>query len=564
MLFRLLLPMMLFLGLRIDAKSGDEEIYYKIESRYSAFLENDRRAMPFVRNNIATAKTNGNTRALLWAYEDAVFFTPEKKIKLRYADSILAVAKSTAKPDLIADAWLGRGIIYAFNFKNYRAALDDYIQAYQYSTLQKDAYLFHRIEYQIGVIKSYLGYDTEALVHFENALRYFQEKRSADIGSVSYFNHTRAYLNCLHQVSMIYRRQNKWKEAAVLCETGSSAIGRQRGFGQEQAYMDKERGIIDHLQGGNNRAIFWLRKALPELRRLQDAANFSVACYYMGHSYRALGNQKTAIFYFTKIDSVFSATGYLSPEIRSAYAMLINEARKNNNTQGVNFYTAQLMSADSSIIKNFAILPKKTFTDYDAATLRMENQRLLTRMDKEEWMADAAIMIGTTFGIGLVVIVMVRKRVGQSRVWSVFRTGKGNSETLNEEGHNKSGKKEQRPNVAHILAKLRDFERSKEFLKEDVNVTELARELGTNRSYLSSIINKHKHMSFPQYINSLRIVYITKRLTEDRIYRSYSVDALAKCCGIASRKTFAKHFRRINGIGPFEFINKIKKEQDKT
>lgn len=104
MLLRLLLPMMLFLGLRIDAKSGDEEIYYKIESRYSAFLENDRRAMPFVRNNIAIAKTNGNTRALLWAYEDAVFFTPEKNIKLRYADSILAVAKSTAKPDLIADA----------------------------------------------------------------------------------------------------------------------------------------------------------------------------------------------------------------------------------------------------------------------------------------------------------------------------------------------------------------------------------------------------------------------------------------------------------------------------
>lgn len=49
--------------------------------------------------------------------------------------------------------------------------------------------------------------------------------------------------------------------------------------------------------------------------------------------------------------------------------------------------------------------------------------------------------------------------------------------------------------------------RKKPYLKADITLTELSREIGTNRSYLSSLINKHYGVNFNVYINMLRAEY---------------------------------------------------------
>lgn len=207
--------------------------YYKIERHYKSQKENSIQALPWVYKNIHMAKQHRNSETLLWSYEDAIFFNPYRAEKLIYADSALVVARSTAKPEVIARAFLGRGIIYYFNFKNYKKALADYLQAYQFISFANNDYLKYKIEYHLGVIKLYLGYYDEAMKHFVSCLQYFSKGACGDSASYNCFNQTRAYVNTLHQIIMIRRMQGRIAEAQKASSEASQLIDGNSEYVQE-------------------------------------------------------------------------------------------------------------------------------------------------------------------------------------------------------------------------------------------------------------------------------------------------------------------------------------------
>ena len=111
-----------------------------------------------------------------------------------------------------------------------------------------------------------------------------------------------------------------------------------------------------------------------------------------------------------------------------------------------------------------------------------------------------------------------------------------------------------------IREKLEKFEREKQFLKKGLNEKDVAVKLSTNSHYLSVYINEHKGMNFNKYIAELRINYITNLLNTNNMYLHFTVEALAKECGIASRQNFSNLFYDINGIRPTDYIKKRKQE----
>ena len=115
------------------------------------------------------------------AFEDMIYFTTDDAKKLLYADSCIISAKKTGNNDLISRSYLGKGIIYYLNLKRYKPALDEYIQAYEYSKKGNDDYQKYKVIYQMGVVKSYLGYYNEALKHFEDCIKYFEPKTKGDL-----------------------------------------------------------------------------------------------------------------------------------------------------------------------------------------------------------------------------------------------------------------------------------------------------------------------------------------------------------------------------------------------
>lgn len=113
-----------------------------------------------------------------------------------------------------------------------------------------------------------------------------------------------------------------------------------------------------------------------------------------------------------------------------------------------------------------------------------------------------------------------------------------------------------------LLKKLQAFEASDKFLKPEISMNLLASHFKTNATYLSKIINKSKNQNFNNYINSLRISYITNKLYHEKKYREYKISYLAEECGYASTQVFVIAFKNEHGVTPSYFIKQLKSDSD--
>lgn len=112
---------------------------------------------------------------------------------------------------------------------------------------------------------------------------------------------------------------------------------------------------------------------------------------------------------------------------------------------------------------------------------------------------------------------------------------------------------------AEIIDKLEQIVSSEERFKEEgLTLDQLAKLIGTNRSYLSEAINSHYEMSFTQWINNLRI-RAAKELLMDAAYNHLSIEGIAKTAGFASISTFNSHFKKVTGLTPSYFRSQSQK-----
>ncbi len=109
-----------------------------------------------------------------------------------------------------------------------------------------------------------------------------------------------------------------------------------------------------------------------------------------------------------------------------------------------------------------------------------------------------------------------------------------------------------------LLIKLREFEQSGLFLEKGFSFTDLASWMQTNNKYLSFLLNDHKQVDFNNYINQLRIDYITKLLVSQVEWQQYKIAALADEAGFSSHSQFTAVFKNLMGITPSAFISHLR------
>ncbi len=108
-----------------------------------------------------------------------------------------------------------------------------------------------------------------------------------------------------------------------------------------------------------------------------------------------------------------------------------------------------------------------------------------------------------------------------------------------------------------LLQKLSSLEKTTFYLNIDCNLYNTAKNIGTNATYLSKIINEYKEQSFNDYINELRIKYFRNRLYNDAKFRSYTIKAIARELGYGSVNTFALAFKKQTGLSHSYYIKKV-------
>lgn len=536
--------------------------YESIRSKYNYKNENDTTALSDIKLYIAKAKQEKDYEHLTQGYFDAGFFNANEKIKLKYADSAITVAELSHNIDKKITAYMMRGSFVYFYQRDFRKALKDYIEAYRLSIKQNDSnpYRMQNISYHIGVVKSYLGYYSEALEHFKEGIAFFEPlARNKNLDKNTLYDNRKGYYNSIHQAVVCYRNIGNTQKVDSLISVGLSETAHLDGFSLEHSYFLKSQSISKYNKKSFNEAIKGLNVALPNIIENQDIAWESISYMYLGKAYIDSHQPEKGIPYLKKVDSIFNKTNFVIPELRENYEILIKNAKQNNEKEEELYFINQLLKIDKILSKDFSELSSKVHRDYDTAKLLEEKARL---ENKNNWI----IIISSVLALVLCLLIYFHNK----KVKHIRKTYAALEEKL-----------KTNPPIApvqtleilppanpipdkkiydEILQKLETFEAELGFTEKGITLKKLSEKLDTNSKYLSQVINEKKNISFSKYIAELRINYITQLMYNDKKILNLTVESLAEKCGIPSRQNFSDLFLEINGIRPTDFIKERKKE----
>lgn len=96
---------------------------------------------------------------------------------------------------------------------------------------------------------------------------------------------------------------------------------------------------------------------------------------------------------------------------------------------------------------------------------------------------------------------------------------------------------------------FKKLEEEKFYLDTEVNIDWISSKLGTNRHYVSDYLNRVKHVSFYEYVNTLRLIYAERLLKEGK----EKLADIAFICGFNSDHTFRRLFKEKYGCTPLQY-----------
>lgn len=541
---RLFILLLLFTAEPFVAQRTDHAAYGEIRKQYSSKQINDTAAIPYIRLLISLAKKEKNYVELTHAYHDALNFQPSPALKLQYADSAITAAHRSCRNDLIASAYMGRGIVNYFNFKNYRKALDSYIAAEPYVKESGDPYMWHKFLYHLGVVKSYVDDYDQAICHFTECTNFFQQELLKKPVSNALHNMRKGYFNSLHQLINCYQQIGDDETADCLTALGESELPDESEFRQVRSYFAKTRGISEYRKANYEAGNAQLISALPELIKVNDFAWVSVIYFYLGKTALAQRRQQEAFVYFKKVDSVYRQHRFIFPELQENYRILVAEAHKNLKMEELVTY--------EDLLRECVLLNNDDrhhlYARFEMARADVERRGIARRYDTFTGVLTASLCILLIVLSAYLETYGVKARVPEPvEGWGSTRDLKAGSAA----GHQKPVLS---PEIRErIRTNLQKFEDEKRFLKPDLKLAKVAQEVGVNANYLSLYLNTEKGMRFDRYLSEQRIFYMAAQLAEDPKMLEKGVGELAAFCGMKSSSNFRHLFYAVYGMPLWEY-----------
>lgn len=98
-----------------------------------------------------------------------------------------------------------------------------------------------------------------------------------------------------------------------------------------------------------------------------------------------------------------------------------------------------------------------------------------------------------------------------------------------------------------VGSRLKEWVERNGFTDKGITIVQMAQDIDSNRTYVSAYINSHYHMSFREWINSLRIEYAKKMLVGKP---DITIADIAKQSGYISQSNFTRIFTSAEGMTP--------------
>ncbi|MGB0522915.1 MAG: helix-turn-helix domain-containing protein [Flammeovirgaceae bacterium] len=104
-----------------------------------------------------------------------------------------------------------------------------------------------------------------------------------------------------------------------------------------------------------------------------------------------------------------------------------------------------------------------------------------------------------------------------------------------------------------IFTQLVDLiEHEQLYLQSDLSLAKLGKLIGLNSHDTSSLINKHSHKNYNEFINHYRIQH-AKELLSDKAHEKFTISSIAYDVGFNSLSSFNSAFKKFEGMTPSAF-----------
>ncbi|RZJ36594.1 MAG: AraC family transcriptional regulator [Flavobacterium sp.] len=525
-----------------DSLKGRTYTYF--QQQFLEWKADTVKATAFAIGWLKKAKQEHNTAEVSLAYKALTYHSTGRK-RLDYANQMISAALQTKDDQLKGAAYLSRGIIYYENSQHTKA-LDDYLTADRYISKTSDQYLAHKVKYQIGFTKFYLGYFDEAVALLRDCVTYFKEEND------------RAYLNSMHGLALCYNSLGRYDLCSEVNEQGMQEA-LQLEIPEMVPYFQLSEGINQFSKSRFSAALPLIRTSLPFLQRKGDKPNETVAYFYIAN---VLWNQRRydeAIPFLLKVDSNFSEQNYLRPDLLKSYIFLKDYYRRKGDWESEVYFIERLLKADSIIKKDYAYLTTKINTIYNAKELITEKEQAQERTKIVS--ATAGIIIAALVAISILLYFRHRKIKKRYKDFKLLMDRDPSTVAAARSGTSYlESSLDLNPEVAEtLLRKLESFEKNRRYLEKDMTLVKLATMLNTNQKYVTKIIAHYRGKKTIEYISDLKIDYIVVKLKNESRYRKYTNKALGEEAGFGSTQIFTKTFKSRTGMSPTWFISEINK-----
>ncbi len=107
---------------------------------------------------------------------------------------------------------------------------------------------------------------------------------------------------------------------------------------------------------------------------------------------------------------------------------------------------------------------------------------------------------------------------------------------------------------------LKTMETEKPYLNSDFSLVTFARQLETNPSALSNLLNNHLNTSFNDFSNKYRTEEVKAKL-KIGAHNNFTLESIAKDSGFKSKTTFYRAFYKFNSLTPKEYLEQLDNEK---
>jgi AraC-like DNA-binding protein len=461
------------------------------------------------------AKKNNNFRKINDGYKYFLNKYSHSHKGVQYADSIIQISKKIEDNDLIADGYLKKGIQLFYISEN-KDALKNYLIANDFALKNNNLFLQLEIKHYIASLKNSINEDKDALIMFKENLFFFNNIDNR-------VKYRKQYLKSLFSLSNSYNRNRLPDSSLVFIK-----LGIKESLGSPDKYLYPffvlSYGVTKKLKGEYKIAIDSLLKGASLLKNqkkeLCDSYLLLSETYY-------LKNEKLkSIKYLKKIDSIFNESPRVISRARKANKLLANHYQEKGDLNNQLKKILKILKIDSILKIKDKNLNKKIIKEYETPLLISKKNQIIKQLNKNNTSKKTSILVLviTTFLFLLLTLYFFRKnRINKKRFKILIQEFDSKKKLFSNKNTNlieitttttTTGLSEEL--VKDVLNKLLIFEKSNKFIKNNYTLNSLAKELKTNSSYLSKIINNSKEGNFTNYLNKLRIEYAINKLKRDR------------------------------------------------